>query len=144
MELVLCCMWINFLLIMTIKFRKKGFWQGRLRSFAFAWKGIVSLFRHEHNAQIHLCVAVIVIAAGYVLGISTSEWCAVSVCIGGVFMAEGFNTAIEALADKVSPGFDAMVGRAKDLAAGAVLLFVIAAVIVGIIVFLPPIMRLIR
>ena len=52
-------------------------------------------------------------------------------------MAEAFNTAIEALCDKVSPGFDPLIGRAKDLAAGAVLLFVFAAITVGLIVFIP-------
>mgnify|MGYP002068708530 FL=1 len=54
-------------------------------------------------------------------------------------MAEGFNTALECIADKVSPGFDPMIGRAKDVAAGAVLLFVAASVAVGLIIFIPKI-----
>lgn len=54
-------------------------------------------------------------------------------------MAEAFNTAVEALADKVSPGYDPLIGRAKDLAAGAVLIFVLAAVAVGLIIFIPKI-----
>lgn len=54
-------------------------------------------------------------------------------------MAEGFNTALECIADKVSPGFDHMIGRAKDVAAGAVLLFVAASVAVGLIIFIPKI-----
>ncbi len=54
-------------------------------------------------------------------------------------MAEGFNTALECIADKVSPGFDSMIGRAKDVAAGAVLLFVAASVAVGLIIFIPKI-----
>lgn len=65
------------------------------------------------------------------------EWCVVALCIGGVLMAEGFNTAVETLADRVSADYDEMVGKCKDLAAGAVLLMVIAAVIVGLIIFLP-------
>ena len=57
-------------------------------------------------------------------------------------MAEGFNTAVECLADKVSPEYDPLIGRAKDIAAGAVLLFVIAAVAVGLIVFIPKLIAL--
>lgn len=119
--------------------RKNGFLRGRVRAFGFAWKGIVSLFRREPNAQVHLCAAVLVIVAGFVFRLSASEWCAVILCIGGVFMAEGFNTALECIADKVSPQLDPLIGRAKDVAAGAVLLFVAAAVVVGLIVFIPKI-----
>lgn len=124
---------------MTTDGRKMRFVSGRLRSFGFAWKGICILFRREPNAQVHLCAAVLVILAGGLLSISALEWCVVILCIGGVFMAEGFNTAIECIADKVSTQFDPLIGRAKDVAAGAVLLFVIAAVAVGLIIFIPKI-----
>lgn len=119
-----------------------GFVRGRARSFRYAWRGIVSLFRREPNAQVHLCAAVLVAAAGLALGMSSAEWCAIALCIGGVFMAEGFNTAVECLADKVSPEYDPLIGRAKDIAAGAVLLFVMAAVAVGLIVFIPRLIAL--
>ncbi len=62
---------------------------------------------------------------------------AVALCIGGVLMAEGFNSAVEALADKICTTPDPLIKRAKDIAAGAVLLFVIAAVAVGLIIFIP-------
>lgn len=117
-------------------------WSARGRSFAYAWHGIKYLLMCEHNAWIHVCVAVAVITAGFLLRISSLEWCAVSICIGGVLMAEGFNSSIEALCDKVSPESDPLIGRAKDMAAGAVLLFVVAAVTVGVIVFLPKILNL--
>ena len=111
----------------------------RGRSFVYAWQGIVSLFGNEPNARIHLCVALLVVAAGFFFNISASEWCLVTLCIGGVFMAEAFNTAIEKLCDKVSPQTDSLIKIANDVAAGAVLLFVFAAVAVGLIVFLPKI-----
>ncbi len=121
-----------------------GFLGARIRSFRFAWQGIVYLFKSEGNAKVHFCIALIVIVIGFLLGLSSMEWCAVVLCIGGVFMAEGFNTAVEALADKVSPEFSPLIGRAKDVAAGAVLLFVMAAVVVGLIVFLPHIIQLFK
>lgn len=116
--------------------------RARLRSFRYAFSGIAMLIRGEHNAWIHCVAAVCVIACGFTFRISAAEWVAISLSIGGVFMAEAFNSAIEALADKVSPTQDPLIKRAKDIAAGAVLLFVFAAVTVGLIVFLPYIIAL--
>lgn len=86
---------------------------------------------------IHMCVAAAVVIAGAIWNIKVWEWCAVALCIGAVLMAEAFNTAVELLADKVSPQHDPLIGKAKDVAAGAVLLIVFAAVAVGLIVFIP-------
>lgn len=88
-------------------------------------------------------MAVIAITLGFVLCIAAWEWVAVALCIGAVLAAEAFNSAVEALADRVSPGYDEAVKRTKDLAAGAVLLLAIAAVAVGLIIFLPKIIALI-
>lgn len=108
----------------------------RLLSFKYAFKGIRQLFT-QPNACIHAAVTVIVIAAGCWLRLAEWEWCVVALCIGCVLMAEAFNSAIEALADKVSCERDPLIGKAKDLAAGAVLLMVFAAVAAGLIIFLP-------
>lgn len=108
----------------------------RVRSFGYAFKGIAALFC-QPNACIHAVVTVIVLLCGWLLHLSVTEWCLVILCIGGVLMAEAFNTAVEALADKISPEYDPLLGRAKDVAAGAVLIFVFAAVAVGLIIFLP-------
>ena len=108
----------------------------RLRSFGYAFRGIGLLFS-QPNACIHAAVTVIVIVCGFLFGLSRMEWCVVALCIGAVLMAEAFNTAVEAIADKVSPGFDPLIGKAKDLAAGAVLLMVFGAVAAGLVIFLP-------
>lgn len=119
-----------------------SYWQQRKNAFGYAFKGIARLFTREAHAKIHLLAAICVIVAGIIFSIASWQWCAVILCIGGVFMAEAFNTAIEKLADKISPELDPLIGAAKDLAAGAVLLFVLAAVAVGLIVFIPPIIAL--
>lgn len=119
------------------KENKKFSWKERGRSFRFAWQGILTLVREEHNARIHVCVGVAVLIAGFLFSISRMEWCVVALCMGGVLMAEAFNSAVEALCDKVSPEKDPYIGKAKDLAAGAVLLFVCGAVAAGLIVFVP-------
>ena len=108
-----------------------------LTGFKFAWNGVRYLFRSQLNARVHLVVALLVIVAGFVLGIKQLEWCAIVLCIALVLAAEGVNTAIEALADAIHPDQHPLVGKAKDVAAGAVLLCAIASAIVGAIIFLP-------
>lgn len=115
----------------------------RLDSFGFAFKGIAALFS-QPNACIHSVVALIVIFCGVIFDLKVWEWCAIILCIAGVFMAETFNTSIETLADKVCREKDPMIGRAKDLSAGAVLIFVLGAVAVGLIIFIPKILSLLQ
>jgi diacylglycerol kinase (ATP) len=95
------------------------------------------LVRTQANARIHLGISVIVVGAGFFYGLSRGEWCAVAAAIGLVWTAEGLNTAIEAVVDLVSPDYHELAGRAKDLAAGAVLCASIAATIIGLLIFWP-------
>lgn len=67
------------------------------------------------------------------------EWIMIVFAIGFVFAAEAFNTAIEIWVDKLQPDFDPKAGRAKDLAAAAVLIAAISAATVGLIIFIPKI-----
>lgn len=111
--------------------------QKRLKSFAYAFKGIGSFLPKEHNAWIHCAAIAVVTAAGLAWDITRMEWVAVILCFGLVLAAEAFNTAIERLVDLVSPDFHPVAGDVKDIAAGAVLICAIAAAIVGLIVFIP-------
>lgn len=121
---------------MSYSFKKQ------LKSFTFAWKGILTCAGHEQNITFHLIAAIIVVAAGFCFGISRTEWMVVMLCIGTVIAAELFNSAIERLVDMVSPEWEKIAGEVKDIAAGAVLVTAIAAAIVGIIVFLPYVIAL--
>ena len=109
----------------------------RIKSFGYAFKGIASLIKKEHNAWIHCTAIVVVSLAGLYFGITLTEWCIVVICFGIVLAAEGFNTAIERFVDLVSPDFHPIAGNVKDVAAGAVLICAIASVIVGVIIFFP-------
>ncbi len=108
-------------------------------SFVYAFKGIARMFRTEQNAWVHLLAAIAVVILGFIYDLSPGEWIAISIVIGLVFAAELFNTAIEILVDKVSPEQDPKMGMVKDLAAGAVLITAIAALITGLIIFIPKI-----
>ena len=109
----------------------------RIKSFGYAFKGIASLLKKEHNAWIHCLAIMVVTLAGLYFDITRIEWCIVCICFGMVLAAEGFNTAIERLVDLVSPKFHPIAGDVKDVAAGAVLICAIAAAIIGLIIFIP-------
>ena len=114
---------------MSYSFKKQ------LKSFTFAWKGILTCAGHEQNITFHLLVAILVIAAGLLFNITHVEWMVVMLCIGTVITAELFNSAIERLVDLVSPEWNKIAGEVKDIAAGAVLVTAITAAIIGLIVF---------
>lgn len=118
--------------------------RGRLaRSFGYAWRGLGTLLRTQANARLHAAATVLVVAAGFALRISPGEWCAILAAVGLVWLGEGLNTAIETLTDLVSPGPHPLAGRAKDVAAGAVLCAALAALVIGAVVFLPHLAELV-
>jgi diacylglycerol kinase (ATP) len=115
----------------------KNFLKKRIAGFGFAFKGVSTLFRMEVHARIHLLAVFAVAFAGFIFKISRSEWCIIALTCTIVLSAEAFNTAIETVINLVSPGHNELAGRAKDVAAGGVLITAIGAVVVGIIIFLP-------
>ena len=114
----------------------------RLKSFAFALNGLKILILEEHNARIHLVAAILVVIAGILLKISNVEWFAIIFSIGLVFALETINSAIENLADFISPDKNDQIKKVKDLSAGAVLIGAITALFIGVIVFIPKLITL--
>ncbi len=112
------------------------------KSFRCAFAGIAALFRTQANARIHLVVTALAIAAGWFFRISPGEWIAILLSIGSVLAAEAMNSALEFLADATHPDPHPLVGRAKDIAAAAVLILAGTAVTVGAIVFVPRVLAL--
>lgn len=87
--------------------------------------------------KIHVAVTLLVIIAGFVLGLSITEWC---ICLGlfGLVMAlELVNTAVEAVVDLVTAKCHPLAKIAKDTAAGAVLIAAIMAAVIGLLIFVP-------
>ncbi|MDR1938658.1 MAG: diacylglycerol kinase family protein [Tannerellaceae bacterium] len=109
----------------------------RLVSFKYAFRGVRLLLRYEHNARIHLAIGACTVIAGFFFRISGMEWMVVMLASGAVFAAEAFNSAIEKLADVVSPERSEAIRHVKDLASGAVLFTAIAAALAGLMIFLP-------
>ena len=118
---------------MTASFRCRE----RLRSFRFAFAGIWTLLKSQHNAWIHALATLVVVVAGWYCHLAVTEWCLLTLAITMVWVAEGLNTAIEYLADMVSPQFHPLIEACKDVAAGAVLLAAIGSLVIGLLVFGP-------
>ena len=108
------------------------------KSFGYAFEGIFTCIRNERNIKIHCTVAILVVIAGAVLGITPTEWC---ICLT-LFALELVNTAIESVVDLVTTERKPLAKTAKDTAAGAVLVAAIMAAIVGLIIFVPRIASL--
>jgi len=116
--------------------------KSRFNSFRYAFNGLRSLIRNEHNARIHLMALLGVIILGIILKISFPEWCLLSIVIGLVFVAELFNTALETLSDIVEHEWNDKIKNVKDYAAAAVLVSAIVSVIVGGLIFIPRLLDL--
>ena len=95
------------------------------------------LIRTQVNVRIHLLATAAVIAVGVAFHIAGREWILLAIAIGIVWIAEAANTAIEFLADRITREHDEQIRRAKDVAAGGVLLAAIAATVTGILVLGP-------
>jgi len=111
-----------------------------IASFQFAMKGIVSFIQSSRNAKIHLVVAAMVIIFGFLFKVHVAEWILLILCISAVISLEMINSSIEMLADKVEPEKDTVIGKLKDIAAGAVLISAIASAIIGLMIFLPKVL----
>lgn len=132
----------NKLPVMPKPHKKKNFFRSRYHSFGYAFNGFKILFTEEINARIHIVGAVIATALGFWLDISETEWLVLVVVMGLVFAFEIMNTAIENLADYVSPSIEKTIKKVKDLGAAGVLASVFMAIIAGMIIFIPKIIAL--
>lgn len=107
------------------------------KSFGYAFEGIINTILHERNMQIHCTVAILVVIFGFILKISYAEWCVCLVLFALVMSLELVNTALEAVVDLVTNERKPLAKKAKDAAAGAVLMSAIIAAILGGIIFFP-------
>jgi diacylglycerol kinase len=117
--------------------------RGFLTGARHAWHGVLHVFRHERNARLHLMFAFLAFLMGVWLQVSDAELAAVFFAVIIVFLAEIFNTAIERILDLIDPNENEQVKLIKDMSAGAVFLAAVAAVMIGVAIFVPEIVRVI-
>jgi diacylglycerol kinase len=105
-----------------------------------AFNGLVELIKNERNARFHVVSTAVVIYVGWSAGFTVSEWLWISLAVAGVWVAELLNTSLERITDLVSPEQSKLAKKAKDYAAGAVLVMAIWAIIVFLLVAVPRIL----
>ncbi len=113
-------------------------------SFRYAWAGITYAARTQRNFRIHLIVGLVALSLGILLQITAVEAAIICITISAVLVMELMNTALESLVDlTVGQTYHDLAKIAKDCAAGAVLISAIAAAVVAVFIYLPPLLTLI-
>jgi diacylglycerol kinase len=115
-----------------------------LTSFSFALNGILITFFLERNFRFHLFVTIVVVVISFLLKLSSVEWLFVLMAIFSVLITEMVNTAIEKLADIVGKNYSRKIELVKDISAGFVLLASIFAFLVGMIIFIPHLIEIMK
>ena len=115
----------------------------RIKSFSYAFKGLKVLIIDEHNSRVHLFFSISVIILGAYFKINSIEWLFIVASIGIVISMEAINSAVESLADFVSPNYHELIKKTKDLAAASVLISACTAFTIGLVIFLPKITNLV-
>jgi diacylglycerol kinase (ATP) len=110
-------------------------------SFGHAFRGLFYALRTQRNFRIHFAAVLVVVTLGLWFGVSPQSWALLALTIGGVVALEMLNTALEVFVDLVKPDYHPLAKRIKDLMAGAVLVSAIAAIIVAMLIFGPPILE---
>ncbi|MCC7288837.1 diacylglycerol kinase family protein [bacterium] len=113
-----------------------------LNSFKYAFKGLRLVLSSERNARIHLVFALMAVLLGFILQIEPSHWVLLILAIALVFFAEIVNTAIEKTLDLLATENNQIVRIVKDMTAAGVLVCAVAAVLIGVAVFLPKILQM--
>jgi diacylglycerol kinase len=108
----------------------------------YAWEGVCYVARTQANWRIHVVAAVLVWIAAVLLNVSPLELAVLALTVGAVLALEAMNTAVEAAIDAAGSYPSPMGKRAKDAAAGAVLVAACAAIVVGASIFIPRIVAL--
>lgn len=119
---------------MNIKNNFKSFFKG----FVYAFNGIILCIKSERNIRFHLCTAFYVLIFMRFYDFSKSEIIMLILLIASVIALEMVNTAIESIVDLCSPQYHSLAKKAKDTAAGAVLIIAVAALIIGVHLFWSP------
>jgi|SRR5581483_3281779 len=107
-------------------------------SFINAWHGIIWGLRVGRNLRLQLAAFALIILVGIVRSFTVERWAIILVLGAGVLSLELMNTALEVLADRLHPEEHIAIGRAKDMAAGAVLCLSVAAAVVGLLFLVYP------
>ncbi len=117
------------------------FLSNRVKSFRYAIRGVRDILATEHNAWVHAVATFIVLGVSFWLKLDFEAIALIVMVIILVWISEALNTVLEIVIDIVSPEYSRPAQRAKDIAAAAVLFASIGAVVVGVVLIVPPLIE---
>ena len=106
--------------------------------------GVKNVYKNERNIRIQSAFAVIAVIVGIFLRISLLEFGIITLVIFIVFISEFFNTAIENVVDMIVQDYNENAKKVKDISAAAVTISALMSIIVGIIIFFPKILNIVK
>ena len=114
------------------------------RSLMFAIVGVKQFFSRDRNGKIQTVIGITAIILGFTVSLSSFQWLLVLFCIGLVISLEMINSAIEKYCDLVTTDFHPGIKIIKDVAAGAVLVASLMSLVIGLIIFIPALVKLLN
>jgi undecaprenol kinase len=114
-----------------------------IETFKFAFEGIRTAFIQEKNLRFHTFFSVFVILLASFLSLTVLEWILILIAIGGMLVLELINSAIERVVDLITTDYHPLAKQAKDIAAGAVLIYALLSIVIGILILLPKLVKII-
>lgn len=117
--------------------KDNSFVKGRIKSVRYTVVGAHKLVTTEHSVIVQSIIGVLLVVAGFYFNISREEWMMQILATGLVLAVEGLNTAVEKICDFVHPEYHKRIGFIKDIAGGAVLFAALAAIAVGLLIYVP-------
>ena len=115
-----------------------------LKGFMYAFNGLEDFFKRERNGRIQFSIAVVTVMVACLLHVSSFEWIVLCGCIANVLAFEMINSALEKLCNLVHPEYHPAIKVIKDIAAGAVLWVSVFSAVIGLIIFLPKLIHLLK
>lgn len=112
-----------------------------MNAFRCALEGIADALARERNLRIHVAGAALVALLGVLLRLPLADLLLLLIAIALVVVAELVNTAVELAVDLASPAVNSIAGRAKNIAAGAVLIAALTSAVVGVMTLGAPLFR---
>jgi len=107
------------------------------RSFSDAFRGLAFAVKTEINFKIELCAGIIVVVLMLIFRITDAKALVLIMAIAAVLLTEIMNTAVERVMDVIHPEYHPYVKNVKDLMAASVLITSLAALILGLVIFIP-------
>ena len=125
---------------MRTKYKDKTF----LKGVGYCLEGIAYTFKDEKNFRIEVIIGIITVIASFIFKISLIEWIIIILLITMVLVLELINTAFESMVDLYTQDYNKIAKATKDVIAGAVLVTCMFSFVIGILIFIPRIMEVIK